>query len=474
VKLLLILFEGQLYLASVIAVFLAEIGLLAWGLWSRRPALGLVAIFAILPLVRTTLGAIRALFFRIRPPEGITVERSVAPRLHDMVEEICSAVGAPRVDVIIVTQEFEASAVIDAWLWPIGRRRTLVLGLPVLATLSSSEIRPVIAHELAHFSNAHDVFAACVYRTRRSWFDLYATLNRRQATPLYVCWLIQWYVPRLNATSAPVARQHEIEADRIAASVAGSRAAADALVVFEAAALFADRFHWPGIARSFQERSDMPHPFSEMLTWKARLSDPDGVETLKSLFAHDTSPDDTHPSLRERFAKLGEESRLPPPISHSAGAEILGNHLAVIAGIFDERWRTKFGETWRQRRGDFLTRTERLERLNALENPTPEELFERAQLLESLRSTEEALSIFQRAAALGHAESALAAGRLLMDMDDGEGIPLIERAMNQDEHLVPEGCRLLADYYKRTDQELAARKSEWRATRYATQTKLAR
>jgi hypothetical protein len=34
---------------------------------------------------------------------------------------------------------------------------------------------------------------------------------------LYFYWVIRWYVPRLNAASAEVARRHELVADRVAA-----------------------------------------------------------------------------------------------------------------------------------------------------------------------------------------------------------------------------------------------------------------
>ena len=48
---------------------------------------------------------------------------------------------------------------------------------------------------------------------------------------------------------------------------------------------------------------------------------------------------------------------------------------------------------------------------------------------------------------------------------DSTGIALVEDSMDRDESLVPEACRILAEYYKETNQELAARKCEWRATR---------
>ena len=185
-KLLLVLIEGQLYLAGILAIFVAEFAFLFWGLWSRRPIVGLVAVFVSVPLMRSTLNAIRACFFRIRAPEGMPLARADGGALYGLVEEIRRAIGAPPVDSIAITGDFNASAVAHWPPWRLRRRRTLVLGLPVLTTLSMAELRAVIAHELAHFSSAHDPFAAWVYRTRRSWFALRASLDRRLATPVYV------------------------------------------------------------------------------------------------------------------------------------------------------------------------------------------------------------------------------------------------------------------------------------------------
>jgi Zn-dependent protease with chaperone function len=305
-KLLLIIIEGQLYLAGVLAIFVAELAFLFWGLWSRRPIIGLVAVFVTVPLIRSTASAIRACYFRIRAPEGVPLRPSEGRALYDFVEEIRRAVDAPPVDSFTITGGFHASAAVYLPPWRLRRRRTLVLGFPVLTTLSKAELRAVIAHELAHFSRAYDPFAAWVYRTRSSWFALRASLDRRLATPVYVYWLIGWYVPRLNAASAEVARRHELVADRVAANVAGSRAAADALVVFESGARFADDTHWPQIQTSHETAAEPPGPYSQMLTWHARII---STDALDALFACETEPEDTHPSLRERFARLEEAVR---------------------------------------------------------------------------------------------------------------------------------------------------------------------
>jgi hypothetical protein len=55
---------------------------------------------------------------------------------------------------------------------------------------------------------------------------------------------------------------------------------------------------------------------------------------------------------------------------------------------------------------------------------------------------------------------------------DAAGIALVEASMDRDERLVPEACRILAVYYTEINQELAARKCEWRATRHTTRAHL--
>jgi Zn-dependent protease with chaperone function len=469
-KLLLIIIEGQLYLVGILAIFVAELAFLFWGFWSRRPIIGLVAVFVTVPLLRSTISSIRACFVRIRAPEGMTLGRSEGRALYDFVEEIRRAVDAPPVDSITITGGFDASSAVYSPPWRLRRCRTLVLGLPVLTTLSTPELRAVIAHELAHFSSAHDGFANWVYRTRRSWFALRASLDRRLATPLYVYWLIRWYVPRLNAASAAVARRHELVADRVAAKVSGSRAAADALVVFESGARFADDTHWPKIQMSHETADEPPQPYSQMLTWNARIT---STDALDALFAWETERDDTHPSLRERFGRLEEAVRMPPPAVCSAGQEILGVELETLAGQLDQEWITRNGESWAERRADHLERRATLDRLTAIETPTAADLFNRAEMLEILEGTDQALPIYQRAAEQGHPAASLAAGRVLLGRMDSKGIALVQASMDRDDSLVPEGCRILAEYYKETNQELAARKCEWRATHHTTRACLA-
>jgi len=207
-----------------------------------------------------------------------------------------------------------------------------------------------------------------------------------------------------------------------------------------------------------------------MLDWNARSESPDALDAL---VADGTELEDTHPSLRERLARLGEPARKPPAAVRSAGEELLGAELEQLAGRLDAEWMTENGASWLAHRTAYLERRATLERLAALESPTPDELFERAEVVETLQGSGEALPLYESAAEQGHAAASLAAGRVLLERMDSRGIALVEASMDRDDNLIPKACRILSEYYTETNQELAARRCEWRASRHATRARLA-
>ena len=167
-RLALLLLEGYLYLALIVAAFFAAIGLLAWGFATRRVAIALPGLFIGVPILTATAVTLRALFFRIEVPQGLPVGRDEAPALHDVVDELRRRVRAPRVHGIRIVYHVNATALQIprlAIFWP---RNVLIIGFPLLAALPAGQLRAVIAHELGHFSHAHGRFYQRLYRTRRA------------------------------------------------------------------------------------------------------------------------------------------------------------------------------------------------------------------------------------------------------------------------------------------------------------------
>jgi Zn-dependent protease with chaperone function len=470
-RLTLLILEGYAYLAAIIGVFLGAIGLLVWGLAARRPFVGLTALFIGTPLVITTAAAIRALFFKLPQPQGIAVTTDVA--LHEMVEEVRRLVQAPPVHRILVGDTFNASA---GQLPRVGlflTRNVLVIGYPLLATLPPEHLRAVVAHELGHLSWAHGRFSAWVYRTRQCWWRLINVLDARGTTPVHARLLCRWYVPRLDKYSLVVAREQEVLADRCAAIAAGSTCTAETLVAIQMAASQLERTFWQSVFARVEQDPEPPRPFSEMgpQLWTAIQADSGLVEQL---LKQETTAVDTHPSLADRLSALGEPVRFPPPLpARTAGDVYLGPQKAAFVAALDARWQTAHRAEW-QRQHDLLRqRRDRLRALMALMEPSANDLFERAQLIEGFDGADSALPHYREALARGHAGAGLAVGRLLLERDDETAVALIERAMEDDPRLIPDGCEQLIPYLQRRNRMAEMHRFTQLATRHATRKDMA-
>jgi heat shock protein HtpX len=134
---------GVLAISAVL--HLAVLACLVGGLWlcvQEFPSLWILP-GAILVLIAIEL---RPRFGRV---EGKAVTRSEAPTLYAFVDRVAAAVGAPPPHVIVVDEDYNASAGTVG----IGRRRVLTLGLPLWGSLDPQGRVALLGHELGHFVN---------------------------------------------------------------------------------------------------------------------------------------------------------------------------------------------------------------------------------------------------------------------------------------------------------------------------------
>ena len=474
IRLALLVLEGYAYLALVIASFVAVVAFLVWGVLNRRPLITVLAILTGVPLTVITARAIYTLFVTMPAPEGIAITARRGPRLRALVEDVRRRIGAPRVHRILVTDTFNASALQVARAGVFWPRNTLLLGYPLLATLSSDQLRAVIAHELGHITHAHGRFSSWVYRTRVSWLRLIGELESRSATPGFARRLFRWYVPRLIRASLAVSRRQELLADRLAADVTGSDMTAQALVACEIGERALRETFWPRIFQSVHDDPEPPGAFSRMGpdVWRS-VRTADHGRLLDQLLETDPSPYDTHPPLRDRLTRIGQQPKLPAAVVSTAADELLAEHKDEIVAALDDDFRAARADDWRRRHEELRANRARLAELDAVEQPTPQQIFEHGVLNERVGDQERALSRYRSALAAGHYAAGLAVGRILLERGDDEGLPLIEAAMVADVGLVAEGCEGIAAFLQSRGRNADAHRYLVRAERARTHARMA-
>ena len=467
-----LILEGYFHLALIVGSFCGALGFLAWGLLNRRPVVGLLAVTIGAPLVLTTGRAIRALCIVFPEPKGVAVSPALAGTLHAAVENIRGRLGAPRMHRVLVTGAFNASALQRPRFGPFWTRNTLLIGYPLLATVTPEQARAVLAHELGHITHAHGWFAAWVHRTRASWVHLMDALDRDGATPVYAHLLFRWYVPRLQLAAAAVSRRQELLADRLAAQVAGADTAAQALVAIDIGGRMLDRTFWPRVFDRVRNDPEPPRPYAEMgpAIWAQH---DDAASLLAEALQDETAPFDTHPSLRERLATLRQPAQMPAPATCTAADQFLGIDKEPIAAALDQDWRSAVGSGWTREHQVLRDRGQRLAQLAAVPAPTPEQIFERAELTECDGHEQEALDLYRSASAQGHAPAGLAAGRLLLLRDDPAGVALIDAAMSADPMLVDDGCSAVIEFLERQHRFVDAHPYQVRQSRQTTFNRMA-
>lgn len=419
-----------------------------------RPNVALLKIG--IPVAILAWSLLQATWVKFQRPEGISLSREDAPAAWAELDRLRRLGRLPRIHRLLVDERLNAAMAQTPRLgilgWP---HNDVIVGMPLLLALGPDTFGAVLAHELGHLSGRHGRMGVRVYRVRATLRQAVEALARRNSrlTRLFRAF-VDWYGPWFQAASFALARQQEREADRFSAAAAGARTAADALV----ATTLAD---WALAERydpALQRRPALdPAPPERHLAWMEETLRAAGTEAeasaalARALRARATAGD-THPSLAERLAALGQEPRVPPTPRRSAASALLGPCLPRVQAELEARWRANVAEAWERAHEDGKKDLGRLAELEAKAAAAPLEAdgaCERVVLVERLRGLAEALPLAAEAAER-HPDHALARfqlGRLLLEGQDAAGLPHLERAMALDEEATLPASRLIAGYH---------------------------
>jgi Zn-dependent protease with chaperone function len=104
------------------------------------------------------------------PTKGV-VGREDAPNLYALCDEIAAALGTKPIHLLVIDARFNAEWAILGW----RRRRTLTLGLPLLAMVPPQARVALIAHEFAHARNGDSTrgfFVGSAVNALADWYGM--------------------------------------------------------------------------------------------------------------------------------------------------------------------------------------------------------------------------------------------------------------------------------------------------------------
>lgn len=327
-----------------------------------------------------------------------------------------------------------------------------------MMALSTDQLRAVIAHELGHISHAHGRFGNWVYRMRQTWLNIRDALQQNESKGAYIGQFIfelffNWYAPKYTVYSFALARHNEYQADRVSVEVVGSKLAASALIDFCVKGRYLDDKFWTTLYQKVEYDKNPPENIYNQL-YKAIKDeiDKNQFKELLNLELNETSDIlDSHPSLSQRIKAMESEVFIPEKILQPAAEVLMGDSLLQYIRRFNEEWVEDIRESWEERHTLTVESKKRLSELTEKREITPlnkDEQWELCYLIEMIEGSDAALPLYLDYIKKYHdfPPANFAAGRILIKKNDNCGITLLDKAMEQDEEFIIEGCMLIHNF----------------------------
>jgi len=168
---------------------------------------------------------------------GVLIDAARETRLMAEIEYVAAALGESMPRKVYLIPAANAFVAQRGGIVGIGSHRILALGLPLLATLSVSELRGLLAHEFAHFYSGDTRLAPWLFGAHQSMLRVYKNLSSEspimaQLARHVIVWIpymvlmtgLRWYWAGFMRLTLMISRQQEYRSDEIACRVAGSEA----------------------------------------------------------------------------------------------------------------------------------------------------------------------------------------------------------------------------------------------------------
>lgn len=229
-------------------------------------------------------------------PPGPLLNPAGQPRLFAELQGVARAVGEPMPAEVYIAPEMNAGVLQR------GRRRVMVLGLPLMQVLTVNEMRAVLAHEFGHYHGGDTRLGPWIYRTGGA-IERIVNNASQQSAFLHLPFL--WYGRMFLRITQAVSRQQELTADALAARTFGVASMIEGLRALAGGSV-AWRAYWRNEVVPLLESGFQP-PITE--GFQRFLNEPqirqDVEKAAQELLAQARSdPYDSHPPDNERIAAL--------------------------------------------------------------------------------------------------------------------------------------------------------------------------
>ena len=307
--------------------------------------------------------------FRLHFPrvQGLKMSKELAPALYALIAGVHKLTQRPAIKDVVLTDQYELR--IEAtprFGFPVLISHTLVVGMPMLQTLSEAQFRGEVMRRLGQYASGRFRPTHWIYRTRLLWCRyLDALQKRKRLSEMPLRWFFSFYAPLFAGFTVPAARKDELAADSAVLEWLNDRDYFETVKSSAIAEVFLDACFWKKVHQSLRKNSqtkkDILNPFEELEQVSGHLkSKAFRQKCLQKAFLADQDISKTRPALRTRMENIGQSKfRDVPIVEKSAAAACLGNARKNYLPVIGKLWHLTTFAAWKaddeKRRRDIKT-----------------------------------------------------------------------------------------------------------------------
>jgi Zn-dependent protease with chaperone function len=442
---------GYGYIAAICLALFSSLWLIRWLFESTQQRT--IAIDPNQLWILFGLVAIATFWVQYTPLSDREIHRTEFPELFALIDELSLKLKTPKIHHVLINYDHNAAIYQAPRIGLLGwYQNYLLLGLPLLQSLTPEQFTATLSHELGHLSSNDSSFTGYIFRVRQMWEQLTTDNNF-----FLFQWFFRWYEPLIKAYSFVSVRDREYAADALAKRMTSPEIAASDLIQ----TYIYQHYLQAGFSRQLDRQareSDTPPTdvVTKMLAALRQPLDPQTAQVwLGLILGEATDTDDTHPCLSDRLAAVGyptPKSWTPQPILKTAAEYYFSHRLTDLAAELDVRWYESRKTAWLQQYQQAQYQREHLATLNFQATQKCLNLGEatiQADLITELHGELVALPLWQEilARAPKHPQANYQVGKALVNRGHYSGCVYLEQAIALDPDLVIPSCEELYRFY---------------------------
>lgn len=279
---------------------------------------------------------------RFSLPSGLELGKADFPRLFELLQELGDVYGEPRIDRVVLRDRFDIRIIKTPRNgFAFSTTRTLVIGLPVLLTMSPLDVHALLARRVGQLAGKQSRLNSWLYFLRHMWGEYLVACSRQgQLLAKPVCGFFAWFTPLFRSFSVGIARNSELQADRYALKAINDRDTARGITGQALIDAYLTHWYWPGIlqnAKRTGKSETLPHEGMAKI-FEDGLSEEEIQAAWKRVEKGRANRNSSMPALMDRLENIGYQKPLfPKALSVTAARFYLGGACDSCIEVIDKR-----------------------------------------------------------------------------------------------------------------------------------------